>query len=236
MRDATTEKAVWWDNNKPMTPEQFELLLSDFREHAKSRELFVQDLFAGADPAQRLNARMFVEYAWHALFIRHLLRRPRGERAGRLQAAVHRRQPAELPRRSQAARRALRDGDRLQLRQAAGSDRRQLLCRRDQEIGLHLSQLCDARSGRDADALLGQRRHRRRCRGLLRPVGHRQDHAVGRSQTHPARRRRARLVAERDLSISRAAATPRPSASPRKPSPRSGTPPTASAPCSRTSS
>jgi len=76
VRDATTEKAVWWDNNKPMTPDQFDLLLSDFREHAKARELFVQDLFAGADPAQRLNARIFVEYAWHALFIRHLLRRP----------------------------------------------------------------------------------------------------------------------------------------------------------------
>ncbi|MET0651957.1 MAG: phosphoenolpyruvate carboxykinase, partial [Hyphomicrobiaceae bacterium] len=76
VRDAATEKAVWWDNNKSMTPEQFDLLLSDFREHANSRELFVQDLFAGADPAQRLNARIFVEYAWHALFIRHLLRRP----------------------------------------------------------------------------------------------------------------------------------------------------------------
>src|SRR5262245_55458826 len=50
VRDAATEKAVWWDNNKAMTPEQFDLLLSDFREHAKSRELFVQDLFAGADP------------------------------------------------------------------------------------------------------------------------------------------------------------------------------------------
>ena len=24
VRDATTEKVVWWDNNKPMTPEQFE--------------------------------------------------------------------------------------------------------------------------------------------------------------------------------------------------------------------
>jgi phosphoenolpyruvate carboxykinase (ATP) len=76
VRDATTDKAVWWDNNKAMSPEQFELLWADFRAHAKSRELFVQDLHAGADPAHRLNARIFVEYAWHALFIRHLLRRP----------------------------------------------------------------------------------------------------------------------------------------------------------------
>ena len=36
----------------------------------------MQDLYAGADPAHRLNARIFTEYAWHALFIRHLLRRP----------------------------------------------------------------------------------------------------------------------------------------------------------------
>jgi phosphoenolpyruvate carboxykinase (ATP) len=77
--DATTDKAVWWDNNKPMTPEQFDLLWTDFREHARSRELFVQDLFAGADPGHRLNTRVFVEYAWHALFISHLLRRPRAD-------------------------------------------------------------------------------------------------------------------------------------------------------------
>src|SRR5262245_9424102 len=61
VRDATTDKAVWWDNNKAMSPEQFELLWADFRAHAQSRELFVQDLYAGADPAHRLNARIFVE-------------------------------------------------------------------------------------------------------------------------------------------------------------------------------
>jgi phosphoenolpyruvate carboxykinase (ATP) len=60
-----------------MSPEQFELLWADFQAHARTRELFVQDLFAGADPAHRLNARIFLEYAWHALFIRHLLRRPK---------------------------------------------------------------------------------------------------------------------------------------------------------------
>jgi phosphoenolpyruvate carboxykinase (ATP) len=46
VRDASTEKGVWWDNNKAMTPDQFELLWADFRDHAKSRELFVQDLHA----------------------------------------------------------------------------------------------------------------------------------------------------------------------------------------------
>src|SRR5262245_58842206 len=76
VRDASTEKTVWWENNRPLSPAHFEVLLADFARHAKSRQLYVQDLFAGADPAHRLRARVFTEYAWHALFIRNLLRRP----------------------------------------------------------------------------------------------------------------------------------------------------------------
>jgi phosphoenolpyruvate carboxykinase (ATP) len=44
--------------------------------HVKGRELFVQDLYAGADPVHRVDVRMVTELAWHGLFIRHLLRRP----------------------------------------------------------------------------------------------------------------------------------------------------------------
>ncbi len=76
VRDATTEKTVWWDNNKSMTPAQFATLLADFQAHIKGRELYVQDLFGGADPTFRLNCRIVTEKAWHAAFIRHLLRRP----------------------------------------------------------------------------------------------------------------------------------------------------------------
>ncbi len=46
------------------------------RAHVRGGELFVQDLYAGADPAHRLNVRVVTELAWHGLFIRHLLRRP----------------------------------------------------------------------------------------------------------------------------------------------------------------
>ena len=48
-----------------------------FNEHIKTRRLYVQDLYAGADPSHRLNARIFTELAWHALFIRNLLRKPK---------------------------------------------------------------------------------------------------------------------------------------------------------------
>jgi len=76
VRDASTDRAIWWDNNKAMTPEQFALLWDDFRRHAEGRQLFVQDLYAGASAAHRLNARIFTEFAWHAQFIRCLLRKP----------------------------------------------------------------------------------------------------------------------------------------------------------------
>jgi phosphoenolpyruvate carboxykinase (ATP) len=76
IRDEATEGTIWWDNNKSITRKQFDTLLEDFKAHASSRELFVQDLFAGADPKHRLNTRIFTELAWHAAFIRHLLRRP----------------------------------------------------------------------------------------------------------------------------------------------------------------
>ncbi len=76
VRDAETEKAIWWDNSKEMSDEQFDRLLADFINFARHKELFVQDLYAGADTTHRLSTRIVTEYAWHALFIRHLLRRP----------------------------------------------------------------------------------------------------------------------------------------------------------------
>ncbi len=40
--------------------------------HLADKELFVQDLHAGADPAYRLPVRIISEYAWHSLFVRNL--------------------------------------------------------------------------------------------------------------------------------------------------------------------
>jgi phosphoenolpyruvate carboxykinase (ATP) len=80
VRDETTESTVWWDNNGAITPGHFDTLLQDFLAHAEGKELFAQDLHGGADPAYRVKARVFTEYAWHSLFIRNLLIRPdRGE-------------------------------------------------------------------------------------------------------------------------------------------------------------
>ncbi len=83
VRDSETESTVWWDNNQAISEEHFDTLYADFLSHAERKELFGQDLYGGADPQYRINARVYVEFAWHALFIRHLLRRPEtGELAG----------------------------------------------------------------------------------------------------------------------------------------------------------
>jgi phosphoenolpyruvate carboxykinase (ATP) len=76
VRTPLTEDHVWWDNNAPMTPAAFEQLRADMVADVAGRTLTVQDLYAGADPAQRLDVRVVTELAWHGLFIRHLLRKP----------------------------------------------------------------------------------------------------------------------------------------------------------------
>ncbi len=76
VRTPMVEHDIWWDNNAPMEPAAFDRLHTDMLEHVKGRELFVQDLYAGADAAHRLDLRVITELAWHGLFIRHLLRRP----------------------------------------------------------------------------------------------------------------------------------------------------------------
>ncbi len=76
VNDATTAGTVWWDNNKQMDPRKFDILLADMQEHARGRQLYVQDLKGGADPAHAINARVITELAWHSLFIRNLLIRP----------------------------------------------------------------------------------------------------------------------------------------------------------------
>ena len=77
VRDDETENQVWWDNNKPLSPEHFEALHADMLAYANERgELFVQDLYGGADLDHRLPVRVIACHAWHSLFIQNLLIQP----------------------------------------------------------------------------------------------------------------------------------------------------------------
>jgi phosphoenolpyruvate carboxykinase (ATP) len=67
----------WGKVNQPMSEAQFETLLADVREYLNQREdLFIQDLYCGADPKYRLSVRYVSPSAWHMAFVRNMFIRP----------------------------------------------------------------------------------------------------------------------------------------------------------------
>ena len=79
VRDDSVRDDIWWENNPPMDPAAFDRLHADMLAHMEGRDYFVQDLYGGADPEHQISVRLVNELAWHALFIRHMLRRPATE-------------------------------------------------------------------------------------------------------------------------------------------------------------
>jgi phosphoenolpyruvate carboxykinase (ATP) len=78
VRETQSERDVDWGKvNQPFSPEKFETLLADVRAHLNSTaELFVQDLYCGADPNYRLSVRYVSPSAWHMAFVRNMFIRP----------------------------------------------------------------------------------------------------------------------------------------------------------------
>jgi phosphoenolpyruvate carboxykinase (ATP) len=73
VRDALTSETVDWGKvNQPFDPARFEALLARVVAHMRERDLYVLDLYAGADPHYRLPVQIIAEYAWHALFVKQL--------------------------------------------------------------------------------------------------------------------------------------------------------------------
>jgi len=78
VREPTTEEHIWWgEYNRPMNPDKFNELFSRLQGYLQGRDVFVQDCYAGADPAYRLPIRVISELAWHSLFVRNMFILPR---------------------------------------------------------------------------------------------------------------------------------------------------------------
>jgi phosphoenolpyruvate carboxykinase (ATP) len=76
----TKDRVDWGAVNKPFPSEDFGRILEKAAEYIKALdEVFVVDAYAGADPRYRLNVQVVTEWAWHALFVRQLFRRPSPE-------------------------------------------------------------------------------------------------------------------------------------------------------------
>jgi phosphoenolpyruvate carboxykinase (ATP) len=82
VREQKTEGHVWWgEYNRPYNPENFTGLLNRMQSYLQGRDVFVQDLYAGADPENSLPIRIITEKAWHSLFVRNMFIKPRNQDA-----------------------------------------------------------------------------------------------------------------------------------------------------------
>jgi len=78
VKEASSENNVDWGKvNQPFAAEKFDVLLADVRAYLNNRDdLFVQDLYCGADPKYRLSVRYVSPSAWHMSFVRNMFIRP----------------------------------------------------------------------------------------------------------------------------------------------------------------
>ena len=80
VREPSSMDHVWWGNvNQPYEEEKFGKLLDKYLGYLQQRELFVQDLFAGADSKHRIAIRVITDTAWQNLFAQNMFLRPAEE-------------------------------------------------------------------------------------------------------------------------------------------------------------
>ena len=77
VREPSSESAIWWGAvNHPLSEDAFDSLLQRVGGYLEGRDIYVQELFGGADSRYRLPVRVVTEFAWHSLFAQTLLVRP----------------------------------------------------------------------------------------------------------------------------------------------------------------
>ncbi len=73
VRNAASEDTIWWSSvNRDCTEETFDALHARMMNYFQNKDVFVQDVYAGTDPAYRLPVRIVTETAWHNLFARNM--------------------------------------------------------------------------------------------------------------------------------------------------------------------
>ena len=73
VRHPDSERNIWWGTyNRPFSPEKFDALYDRLLGYLQGRDVFVQDVYVGADEQYRLPVRFVTEHAWHSMFIRNM--------------------------------------------------------------------------------------------------------------------------------------------------------------------
>ncbi len=74
VRESTSGEQVWWgEYNRPFPSDKFNDLHIRLNGYLQGRDIFVQDVYAGADEQYRVPVRIITEYAWQSLFVRNML-------------------------------------------------------------------------------------------------------------------------------------------------------------------
>ncbi|MDL1911975.1 phosphoenolpyruvate carboxykinase (ATP) [Chloroflexi bacterium CFX6] len=77
VRHTDSENNIWWGvYNRPFEIEKFDALYARLLGYLQGRDVFVQDVYAGADEKYRLPVRFVTEHAWHAMFVRNMFLTP----------------------------------------------------------------------------------------------------------------------------------------------------------------
>ncbi|MBI3242413.1 MAG: phosphoenolpyruvate carboxykinase (ATP) [Chloroflexi bacterium] len=77
VKEPGSEGKVWWGKvNQALSQDKYEALEADVKAYLNTKELFVRDLYACANPRRRLNVRLISESAWHTLFAYNQFIRP----------------------------------------------------------------------------------------------------------------------------------------------------------------
>jgi phosphoenolpyruvate carboxykinase (ATP) len=73
VRHTDSENNIWWGvYNRPFAEEKFESVYDRVLGFMQGRDMFIQDVYAGADEAYRLPVRIVTELAWHSHFVRNM--------------------------------------------------------------------------------------------------------------------------------------------------------------------
>ena len=67
---------LWWGTvNQPLSEDSFDRLFERVSQHLEGKEIYLQDLYGGADIRYTLPVQVITEFAWHSLFAKQLLMR-----------------------------------------------------------------------------------------------------------------------------------------------------------------
>src|SRR5512145_2609900 len=73
VRHTDSEGNIWWGvYNRPIEAGKFDELYARMLGFVQGRDVFVQDVYGGADENYRLPVRIVTELAWHNMFVRNM--------------------------------------------------------------------------------------------------------------------------------------------------------------------